>query len=809
MASMYTLIIDWLLHQLPVKYPYALFLYIPLIILTIWLIRRNFVRFHKKEEELEYLKTHRGMRRFMVIARLITFLLLMIAVASPFRLEEKVVKGDLSLTLLTDTSDSFQLFDTTVAGKLKTELERYIPVNMVEIASDKRSAIGDGILNHIKGDDSVLLITDGNNNIGHNLGDVMLLAANLNTTISALDLQPIKKDTTVVLKGPRSSIVGSDVTLTAEVTQVGGEQPYTISIEIDGNKILEQSASGTQDFTITKQLGEGYHRVTAKVTIDDTFPENNVHYKIVQIVPKPTIAFVTRKTSPLTGQLSEIYHVKVMTELPSNPEEYMTIILNDIPMTAIPRENVDALTDYITEGGGMVVIGGENSYDLGGYKDSLFETLLPVKSGVGEKEPEKKVNVVVVIDISGSTGSLVGGIEGESKLGVQKALAVNILRDVRAEDNVGVVAFNAEGFIISILSPIADKRDPLIDLVSSLQFGGGTDVSMGLREAEKLLLNAQGSKNIILISDGVTMQPEVALARTVAGRTGGITTYSVGVGQDTDEVFMRQIAQLGNGIYFKANEATHLKILFGEPEDDEKEKRNLVVLNGNHFITKELSLSGQLTGYNQVVPKASASALVTTGTGAPLLTVWRFGLGRVAALASDDGSKYAAPLLARENSKLITRSINWAVGDPTKTRGFGVIAEDTNLGKTAEITVRSKQLPQSDLMQFKKVDVDLYRGFFSPAETGFFSLAGAEVAVNYYDELQKIGMHPNLRNLVMATGGEMFKPDQIEEIIKKTKASAMRKETQEISYRWPFALAALCLFLFEVCVRKLHEKKVL
>jgi len=70
-------------------------------------------------------------------------------------------------------------------------------------------------------------------------------------------------------------------------------------------------------------------------------------------------------------------------------------------------------------------------------------------------------------------------------------------------------------------------------------------------------------------------------------------------------------------------------------------------------------------------------------------------------------------------------------------------------------------------------------------------------------------MDAQLRGLVTSTGGEMFKPDQIDKIIQKTRISANRKETQEVSYRWPFVLAALCLFLFEVCVRKLREKKMM
>ncbi|HLC67182.1 MAG TPA: magnesium chelatase, partial [Candidatus Nanoarchaeia archaeon] len=89
-----------------------------------------------------------------------------------------------------------------------------------------------------------------------------------------------------------------------------------------------------------------------------------------------------------------------------------------------------------------------------------------------------------------------------------------------------------------------------------------------------------------------------------------------------------------------------------------------------------------------------------------------------------------------------------------------------------------------------KIDEDTYTASFTPTETGFFQVLDAVVAVNYNDEYLQIGMNPNLPNLVQATGGELFKEEDIAIIVEKLKTRAQRLETQETSLRWPFLALA-------------------
>ncbi len=702
--------------------------------------------------------------------------------AAPVEISEKEIKGDVSLTIFSDNSTSFSLFDEAIVGKLKSELEKEIPVNLVTIASGERSALGDGILNNIRQDQSILIVSDGNNNEGRNLGDIMVFANNLNATINSVELVPQKSDTIVRIEGPSEEIIGSEAAFVVYVDQVGQSQEYSLKVDIDGNLLLAQVGIGSNKYEIKQTLGEGYHKMTAKVDIGDYFQQNDIYYKSISIIPKPSILLVSNKPSVLEPELIKVYDVTTASTIPDNIGKYSAVILNDMSVSKMGDEGMQELIDYVTEGNGLIVLGGDNAYASGDYQDTTFETLLPVKSGEADPESGKDVNIIIVIDISQSTGGAFSR-GGDTKADVEKALALSILDTIKEEDKVGVVAFNNEAYVISALNSLSSKPE-IRDTITRLKDGGGTDITKGILMAKKMLANAKGSKNIILISDGLTMDPGASLREVVAAERLGIKTYTVGVGQDTYEFFMKEASRLGGGIYFRPEQSERLKILFGEPEEDDKEKKALVILNNNHFITEDLTLTGELTGHNSVVPKSS---------------------GRVVTWATDDGSKYAASMLKEENSKIITRAINWAIGNPARSQKFSVLTKDTNIGGATDIFVLSEQKPVSQQLEFNKVDENLYKATFTPNQTGFYDVIGASVAVNYNKEYEQLGLNPQLKNLVTITGGETFKQSDVEKIIEKVKSRSKRTETRNISYRWPLAMAALILFLLEIFIRRIRE----
>src|SRR3989338_9320954 len=474
-----------------VRYSYVLVVIVPVLLLIFWFTRKTFVKFGNRFELENYLKSKKTDRRIVLALRSLAFVFLLLAIASPFMLESKSVPGNPRLTILVDNSSSMVLYNSNVAYDLYKKLEGTVPVQIRTIASGEHSTIGNGILNNIEGNDNVLVVTDGLNNEGKLLGDIMLFASGINSSISTLKMDAVKNDVGVTIDGPPGLIKDTEGDFVVRVSVVGSSIPYTLQVSMDDSSlILEEQGSGSKTFAFSRIFPEGeYHKLTARllnVGKDDYFQNNNVYYKSVKIVPRPKILYMTQKTSPLAEQLFKIYEVDVRDSLPQDLSDYMAVIFNDIPASSI-NSRIDGLSSYVSDGNGLIFLGGEHSYDRGGYKGTLLETLLPVKIGASEESNKSDINVVLVIDISQST-------EGE-KIRVEKALALSVVDSLSEKNNIGAVAFGnghtercqAFDILPGGLKPLKEVKKELKDRIAKLDFDGQSCFDVGVQGGAQLL----------------------------------------------------------------------------------------------------------------------------------------------------------------------------------------------------------------------------------------------------------------------------------------------------------------------------------
>lgn len=785
-----------------------LLLLIPAAAVVLFLIiRKDFVRL-KGERWAFYQKVKVKRRLVMFALRAIVVAALLAALAQPAVFRQELSSGDPSLTILVDGSRSFDIFDRAAAEKIKAELEDKIPVRIRQIGSQDQSAIGDELIAAMLGNDNLLMVSDGRVTKGRSLGDVMVVAASINSTINLLYLEPARADLAVRVEGPRVTTVGIDNEFLVRVDEAkhpnAESLSYRVAVTLDGETVVDETSSGINGFRFSRKLSEGYHQIAAQLYASDFFQENNVFYKTVKVEKKPKVLLVSEPGSPLEVVFSPIYDLSIVSDLNSisSLEGYSSAVLNDVPVSGI---DVDKLSQFIDDGNGLVVFGGRSSYDKGSYKGSQFENLLPVMVGAGEAGAKKFVNVVLLIDISASTGA---GFSTESSATVEeveKALALGIVNDLRPDDRVGVIAFNVEPHTIAELGRLSASKNELLSRIPRLVYTGSTLISEGLRGARQMLADVDGSRNIVLLSDGKSgsMGEDLIGARYAAEL--GMKVYAVGVGEGTNSEHMQDIAKKGNGAYFEPAEAQKLKIIFGSAEAAPTDKFRLEKLNNNHFITRNVKLNARLAGFNQVVPKPNADVLVATAENRPIVTVWRFGLGRIAAITTDDGSGWAAEILNKENSVLITRAVNWAIGDLGRNKKFDVTVRDTFLGEKFGVEVTSDKMPSDSRMAFSKVGERLYSSELAAEKTGQYSFFDATAAANYPLELLNLGYSDDLPILVQVTGGQVFRPEQTEELLEKVKADSKRLVTKEKSLAWIPLAIALTVFLIEIAARKLWE----
>ena len=795
-----------------VRYSYILVIILPVLIMIFWFTRKTFVKFGNRFELEEYLKSKKTDRVIVLILRSLAIMFLMIAIASPFILTDRIVQGNPRITILVDNSTSMNLYNNNIASKLQKDLEKEIPVTVRTIATGDISPIGNGILNNIEGNDNVLVITDGSNNEGKLLGDIMVFAANINSTVSTLKMESVLSDASVSVEGPSEVIKDTEGDFIVKVNVAGKDVAYTIQVSYDDSQIIfEEKGSASKQFSLSRRFSEGeYHKITARlldVGNNDYFKSNNVFYKSVKVVPRPKVLFISERPSPLANELTKIYELDVRNALPNDISDYMSVVLDDIRASKILPQ-FDMLNEYVIDGNGLIFIGGGNSFDRGSYKGTLLETLMPVKIGASEEQNKSDINVVLVIDISGGT---------EDYVALEKALALSVIDSLSDKNNVGAVAFNTQPYQIAEIKPLKENKKELREKISRLKFDGQSYFNLGIEGGYKLLEKVGGSKNIIFISDGKTTYNKLKESTLDAVRNvnaKGTKVFVVGVGTDTDtmasenSLFLDNIARLGEGIYFKVDASNKLKVQFGDRDEKKSDEfyNTLVPIDTTHFITLGMDdLAATISGYNYAVPKPSARLLITTQKNIPILVAWRFGLGRVVAFSTDDGLKWAGELLGKKNSKVYTRSINWVIGDLGRKKAYDVTIRDTALGRNADINVISKDIPASSGLAFAKIDTNYYSASYTPTETGYKDIMGATFATNYNAEYGNLGVNEEFLKFVEKTGGRVFDPNDLKTMLDFIKAKSKRIKIDSTDFRWPFAMAALAIFLLEIGLRKYRE----
>ncbi len=777
-------------------HPLYLFFFIPLFLILLYLSFRKY--YHESDSQEVQLKKKK-LGNIVLISRSVVVFLILLALANPFVEKQETIHGTPKLRFLVDNSTSMQVMNQSLAPYLASELEKRMPIEVSSLAEGDHSALGDNILASLRKDENLLLFTDGYVTDGLSLGDVGLYATQFNTTISAFSLKQSKYDTAVHVLGPEKTTPSAENTFLINLQQSEQKQ-IPVTITLDGETIFDEVTT-VPSVTFKRSFTEGTHYLKATVGLNDYFTQNNIFYKTVKVVPKPKVFFLTAYAgSPLAQALSPQYDFEQGNSLPKDLSPYTAVIVNNFEASAL-QPRLDDLVNFVAGGNGLVVIGGTQAYESGGYKGSRLEQFLPVSiAQAGKKQGD--ISIVLVIDISGSTGGYVGG---DTKLDIQKALAIGILKDISLVNRVGAVAFNTEAYTLANVSLLIEQPD-LEDKIARLVFNGGTYIDTGIGQAVNLLQNAHGSKNIILISDGLTRDLDKAVSVANYAASQGIRIYTVGVGEDTNTEVMQQIADISGGAFFQPDTKERLKLLFGSTEiSGTRRVIPLTIFDDQHFITQGINLKANVYGFNTFFPKPGAKVLVTTDTGDPLVVAWRFGLGRIVSVGTDDGTLYAPDLLNKQNSGLWTRITNWGIGDPERKNIHYIDIHDTRVGQATDVLFKSPDEPRSDLFPFVKIDQDLYKATFTPNATGFQQVLDTGYGVNGPLEYASTGMNPELKTFVESTGGKLFSPADLDAVVAFMKVKSKRTILQKHSYAWIFALLALILFLSEIAVRRIFR----
>ena len=737
-----------------------------------------------------------------VVLKLFVIFLILLSIATPYTMMDRYgITGSNEIIIIADNTESMRLFDPDIANEVYNYLSNRTQVS-IDIISGTSSSIGDSIFKNIKPGSNILLVSDGNNNHGKSITEAISFARNINSTIYYLGQEPIKNDMSVSISGDDVAIIDTPFNFYIDINTAGnieGDLKIYIDDKVTDTVHIKQKKRTPVEYIFNTR---GSHRIKAEISGgQDEISQNNAFYKSVFVIPKPDILIISRKESPLSKILDLSYSVDMSPGF-KNPGSYQAVILDDIIASELSDNDAFILSDYVANGGGLVVVGGQNENTNEG-KSPLFEQMLPVKPG-GATVRSKNAAVLLVIDISGSTGDISGDA---AKLGIEKGLANQVIENLSPDDYIGVIAFNNAPHTIVPLSRYPDNSK-VKETISRLTYGGTTRLSPALSAAFNMVRTFNGGKNVIVISDGAVADSDSALKAAGSMAEGGINLYTIGVGIDTDEKFMKRLAAQGNGIYLKRDQSQGIRLLFDVRTNPDKiDGFPLLMINSNHFITSGVSLNATIYGYNKVFTKQNAQALVMTSTGNPVISTWRFGLGRVICITTDNGNTWAPELYNKENSKIISTSINYAIGNPRK--NDEIMLQDGEAGEPLDIRILSGNEPDrvydGKPLQFEKTGEQQYIATIIPNSEGFHDISGYTVAVNVPREYREIGNNDLIPGIITAAGGQVYNLSEIERLIPDItkKNTAIIHERVELA---PFFLfAALVLYSIEIILRRLVE----
>lgn len=691
----------------------------------------------------------------------------------------------------------------------------------------------------------IVLIGDGHETRG-SLQDAARSAASADVHLHAIPVAGQRKPDVRIrqLAASQSRIhEGAAIKLTATVEStldgLGTLKLFENGVEVERRSLTVKSGGTLQEvFTRHPNARNIYkYRAVLEGFVGDSIASNNEGLAIVDVRGRLRVLYIEGDTTEgqyLTQAMEKegiLLELRAPGNIPTSAQElsgYDGVILSDVPAHKIGENTMVAIRDYVDKlGGGFIMLGGPNSFGVGGYYRTPIEEILPVRLKSPDEEEKQSSALAICIDRSGS-------MSGE-KLDMAKSASIATAEVLTKSDSIGVWAFDSESHVVVPMTRLTSTA-AVAGQIASLAAGGGTNLYPAMTDARNALQRVKAKiKHMLILTDGETTGSGYeALASQC--RSEGITISTVGIGQDVRMPFLQAIASLGGGQSYSTMDANAITRIFTQD----------TLMHTGRMIREESFepklaehhpiLAGwdkfeppPLLGYVKTLRKASAQVPLVTDIGDPLLAHWRFGLGKVTAFTSDAKSRWATLWISRWSgfsqfwSQLIRETARPPQGQNMDLRcqpegdevrvSVDALTDAGTRGNNERVTAEvffvsadslGAPLRPMQTLSLRQTGPGLYEGAFKPDQAGVYlvraqsgaQMTTAGVVHNPGGEVSLGTVNKKLLSEVCAmTGGSYLENDA-----KLDLAPAKAKRYVEL---WPYlVIAMLLLFLADIAARR-------
>ena len=685
----------------------------------------------------------------------------------------------------------------------------------------------------------LVLLTDG----AENAGDLSRMSSSL--LAAQVDVQVEKWEST-----PGAEVYLSDLSVPERIA-IG--ESFSVDVEVESTvhtgarlqlyndntlrrEELVDLQVGTNRFSFqdVREKG-GFSNYRAIIIPDqDTVQVNNEYVAYTEASEKKPVLLVegkkgeTKEFQKVLNAASYPYQVVTPSQAPgtvSDLNRYVSVLLENVFLEDLSQGFLDSVESYVKDyGGGLVSIGGDQSYALGGYRDTVLEKILPVNMDHKNQEELPKMAMVMVVDHSSSMTDSSGN--NESKLNVAKKAAAGALKNLRDTDMVGVLCFD-DTFQWSVKLDELKDRDQINKRIMGIKEGGSTSIFPALQEAYKALEKADAQiKHIVLLTDGQDNGSAEYKKLLQNSEKEGITVSTVAVGKDADQPLLERIANLGRGRTYLTDGAELPRIFAQEiyyAQGDFLVNRDFTpVLTAESEIMQDIEAMPELRGYVATSLKDSATAVLKDDTEEdPILAEWHYGLGTTLAFTSDVSNEWTGNYATWKEypmfwSHLIDESVYHQDDDSrvmTSQEGnVGIVRyENEEMSGDAKVTaIYTDQAGEQQEISLDAVSGGAYEGRIPLGETGVYTInvresqdgelqhaANVQLTMQYSAEYRYTSESSVVDRFLAETGGKYI--DNLQEIYQNNPPGTEAK----MNLTMPFLIVAVVLWMLDILNRRL------
>lgn len=601
----------------------------------------------------------------------------------------------------------------------------------------------------------IVLISDGQETVG-DATRIAQLAQTANVEISHVALSPESLPDIRVTRFHLPQVVSASQEFEAEIA-IDADLPTLARVIIEGeeqrflNEIISLQAGRNQRaLTLRGEEGIGNY-LTLELSVEALDPalmapgqiyQNDRLTAVTRVVGEPSVLLVSPSPAETLNLLPALQSAGFQVQSASPqalPNEinglapYDVVVLANVSALGLTEQRMQTLEGYVRDfGGGLVAIGGQEAFAPGGYADTPLERVLPLEMRLRDEERLPQLNLIYVIDHSGSMGSISSSGDTLTHLQYAQEAIVRSLEYLQKEDRAAIVGFDASAFLISPFQTVADVRR-LQRPVLSLRASGGTDILAGLSLAAEIApFSETDLTHIILLTDGGASEAGLIELASALHENANISTSVVSIGR-SPVPFLRELAHAGDGHFHHVTDAASIPAIFAAEtvlatRSYIMEQYTALRAQEAHPITKGLSNYPIINGYVAASAKDHAQVLIRGGNqDDPILTAWQYGLGRSVAFTSDAKAQWASEWVSwAEFAPFWNQVLRWTI-----TRDSGNLETNVYLeGETARIVTQA--LDDQDRF-WNKLQLKASLNFPGGSDTNNLTLALEQVAPGRYE----------------------------------------------------------------------------